>query len=537
MTDIDSANGSVPSAQHGADLQRAIKRVIHAPATGIAALILVWAMIAAFALWYSSAGSFREFPYTPNEYIALGTAFLRGQLSLLEQPPPQLAALPDPYDFQQRLNIIYHWDASYYQGKYYLYWGPAPALAFAAVHALTRQPPPAALMATAAYSALVVVFLALLLQLSRLFPHAYGRLPSVLFLLIGFLGLPMLFLLGRPRIYETSILYGQLFLLAGLMGWLAYTNTRRPGWLLFSGTSWGLAVASRYNLVISVSICAAFALFWIGREKGWNRSLQTAGFLLVPLLFCLAGLGFYNYVRFGNPLETGMAYQLTIPMPDPSYSLSYFPSNLYIYLFYPLSTVPKFPFVTSALFDPALLPPWASLVAQQASDHVIFGALPSSPGLWALAFAIPLCALALSRKGRERLSSPFNSQRAFMLAMIASVAAGQFLFLTVFFYGAERYVADFYLSLLLCIAMLIWWLDEQLVSLKWLRIAFWLVIAGLALWTVCIGSFGAFGIPPKVFRASNPALFSQLASYWNDRYSTLIAVLHKAIGLILTAIR
>ena len=80
-----------------------------------------------FAAWYSSAGHFPVFPHIQNDYVDLGTAFLRGQLALLERPDPRLADLGDPYEFTQRKGIPYRWDASYYGGKYYLYWGPAPA--------------------------------------------------------------------------------------------------------------------------------------------------------------------------------------------------------------------------------------------------------------------------------------------------------------------------------------------------------------------------------------------------------------------------
>ena len=68
------------------------------------------------------------------------------------------------------------------------------------------------------------------------------------------------------------------------------------------------------------------------------------------------GLGLYNFIRFGNPLETGLTYQLTIPeFSGITYSLSYIPSNLYVYLVYPLTGSATFPFIQSAHFRPALL--------------------------------------------------------------------------------------------------------------------------------------------------------------------------------------
>ncbi|MCJ7482062.1 MAG: hypothetical protein MUO31_03760, partial [Thermodesulfovibrionales bacterium] len=103
-----------------------VQRVFLSPKTGIVLGIFVCAGIAIYALWYSSVGRFPVFPYVGNAYIDLGESFLQGKLSLLEQPDPQLMALDNPYDFQQRENVPYRWDASYYQGKSFvtsmLYW-------------------------------------------------------------------------------------------------------------------------------------------------------------------------------------------------------------------------------------------------------------------------------------------------------------------------------------------------------------------------------------------------------------------------------
>src|SRR5471030_2947323 len=63
-----------------------------------------------------------------SEYYALLTdAFLAGQTSLLVQPSAQLLALPDPHDPVANAPFRLH-DASLYHEKYYLYFGPTPAL-------------------------------------------------------------------------------------------------------------------------------------------------------------------------------------------------------------------------------------------------------------------------------------------------------------------------------------------------------------------------------------------------------------------------
>src|SRR5918996_2667455 len=117
--------------------------------------VLACTGIAIFTLWYSSAGRFSTLVPVDNAYIDLGEAFLHGQLSLLALPDPALIALQDPYDPAKRI-MPFLWDASYYKEKYYLYWGPVPALAFATVEGTTQVRPPGALLVVICYISLPI---------------------------------------------------------------------------------------------------------------------------------------------------------------------------------------------------------------------------------------------------------------------------------------------------------------------------------------------------------------------------------------------
>ena len=64
---------------------------------------------------------------TSEYYPLLTDAFLAGQTSLLVQPSAELLALPDPHDPVANARFRLH-DASLYHGKYYLYFGPTPAI-------------------------------------------------------------------------------------------------------------------------------------------------------------------------------------------------------------------------------------------------------------------------------------------------------------------------------------------------------------------------------------------------------------------------
>jgi hypothetical protein len=268
-------------------------------------------------------------------------------------------------------------------------------------------------------------------------------------------------------------------------------------------------------------------------ESGWRPSWKREGALLIPLAACVIGLGIYNFARFANPFETGQMYQLTIPATHSSYfSTSYIPTNSYNYLFYPTYFVGKFPFIRSALFEISMLPKWISVPPAMSFDHNVFGILPSIPGLWMMGSAVPLLILAGMSIRQRRSVQPSRSSWSYYFAMVITAGFGQLFFLLVFFFGAERYIPDFLIPLILGTAMLVWKTDEMLKPRLRLRIVFWVVTVGLTFWTAGIGFFGGFGVPPQLFRSFNPAYYGQLASYWNDRYALISILVNRAYRIL-----
>src|SRR3954447_9790086 len=63
-------------------------------------------------------------------YPSLAEGFFHGQLSMDERPRPELLALGNPWDPAERGRVDAWglWDASYYNGRYYMYWTAVPVL-------------------------------------------------------------------------------------------------------------------------------------------------------------------------------------------------------------------------------------------------------------------------------------------------------------------------------------------------------------------------------------------------------------------------
>jgi len=497
----------------------------HAPnVIPILVLLLTILLVAGFALWYTSSGHFPAFPEIQNDYVDLGDAFLSGELALLEEPDPRLAALGNPYEYTQRKGIPYHWDASYFNGKYYLYWGPVPALISAVLQSITGTPPEASVLVVLPYLGLMVVVAALLWRLAGPFGTPAIR-TTWPFVIIGFFSLPMLFTIGQPRHYQASIMTGQFFLLLGVLGVAEHARSRHAAWLILSGLSWGLALASRYNLAISIAAYALVFSVWLLRE-GVRSLCRRLALLAVPLALCLSGLGLYNFARFGDPTETGLAYQLTIPeFRQVSYSTAYIPSGFYAYLLYPLTGAPNFPFIQSTHFRPNLLPDAVLIPDGREFDQITFGLLPTVPALWLFASLVPLIIRRLAPLKASRTPEAPPSWNRMVVSMLAIGAAGQFLFLLVFFYVAERYIVDFYVPLVLCLAVVVWTAHAGLRGRWHLQVVLWMAVVLLTAWTAGIGYFACFGVPVLVSLYYDPAMLVRLAEIWNARFATLRSLL------------
>src|SRR5215207_5098156 len=63
-----------------------------------------------------------------DHYNLLSRGFLSGHLYLDAEPPAALREAANPYDPKSRGPVEVLHDASYFRGKYYIYFGPAPVV-------------------------------------------------------------------------------------------------------------------------------------------------------------------------------------------------------------------------------------------------------------------------------------------------------------------------------------------------------------------------------------------------------------------------
>jgi hypothetical protein len=291
----------------------------------------------------------------------LAESFSNGQTALPVEPSPQLSELDNPYDPEKRSGIPFLFDASYYQGKYYLYWGPAPAVIITLLKLPTGQNIGDELIG---FFAIVLIFLfsslTLLYLRRKYFPSIPDWLLAVSILIVG-TSHPMLWFLSWPSIYFAAIACGQAFLLAGVYFILPVldSSSRNPLRLLGVGIVWALAIGSRITLIIPVGFLLITTVILLASEKRTtSKPGALAGRIIAlgfPIVIAIALLGFYNQVRFGDPIETGLRYQLskldqkTIIEQGRHFNIAFGLPNSVYYLLTPFRIRASFPFIRPLL--------------------------------------------------------------------------------------------------------------------------------------------------------------------------------------------
>ncbi len=278
--------------------------------SGLLALVVYGLITVAF-------GSFNRvspFPY----YTWLADAFLHGRLDLVR--PAQVH------------------DLSLFNGHYYLYWGPFPALLLMPfVAALGRGL--SDMNFTTALGAVDVALVALLLRQSdrRQVAPTSALQRSLLVLFFAF-GTVMMTLAPFGRVWFTGELVG----FTGIaLAYLAALTFRGPAAFFLTGLALACAMLTRNHLVLA-GLWPAYHLLVTHWTPLWRRLPSLAVVGVLPLVIALGALGVYDWLRFGNPLDNGLAYHnMDARFRDDfrrygAFSLHYVPANLfYQYVAYP----------------------------------------------------------------------------------------------------------------------------------------------------------------------------------------------------------
>ncbi len=284
-------------------------------------------------------------PWHHYEFLAEG--FARGHTYLSVDPPQELLALENPY-LPSSLPEKRLWDASLYHGKYYLYFGPAPAAVLMLPWRLVTGHGMPQWVAAGAWA--VIGLAGLFRLLSRVRDRYF---PGVSALWLGFVAIVAFHaswfpvLLRRPAVWELPIVAAVAcawWSLAFLYEF--HASGGRLRWGVLAGIALGVLIGSRVTYLFSAALVLSLMLVPTPAAGGRIRFGQA---LAASGLVALAGLSLlaYNHARFGSWTEFGTSFQLWgadyrgTRFMDPRYILF----NAWTYLLSTPNFGPYFPFI------------------------------------------------------------------------------------------------------------------------------------------------------------------------------------------------
>jgi hypothetical protein len=475
--------------------------------------LFVIALISYYYVFLASAGRFTDLPTQLDYYDQMAEGFRHGHLYVTKAPVPQLLASSNPFD--SKFFPVWLWDASLYNGHYYMYWGPVPGLALWAYKVVTRT-----------YETITDQWITTILMLGRLYAgaalilslasRARFRQPVwAVCLAIAVFGLanPTPFTVARPHIYEGSLTGAQCFLFWGIVAAFWGIELKRWRRLLFTlaSVAWGLAVGCRATAFVAVPllvlVSAGFA--WRGVSPSWKERIADLLALGLPAAFASIAYGVYNYARFGSPTEFGVHYQVTLQpfFGRPSYVLP----NLYAYLFEPVDWSCRFPFVRIRGDRPPvnLFP----LPAGYRTFERVGGILLTGWWCWLVLLWVGRNARRLASRTRNMASAALPNLTDYEVwASLCAIACVLSMVPVLTLWEASmRYVGDALGGLLVLGAFAAFGLLQRGAQSgrRWHSLARAFVVV-LGVQTCVIGAFAAFTAYDDPLKTHNPVLYKKL---------------------------
>ncbi len=358
----------------------------------------------------------------------LADGFLRGQLSIPLAPDPALLKAKNPYDYA---NVdLWALDASYYKQKYYIYWGPVPALFMAAYKAVfhVRKALGDHYLALF-FHCLALVFGALIIErlLLRLFA-ARARWLLVLGVAAFAFANPTPHSAATASTYHTAIIAAQAWLFGGFLiafdaVWNAGTAAARTWRLPIAGTLWALALGSRVTALPAIALLVlltAFAVAWSDPRR-WRSLCVNALLVGLPLAFMGAALLYYNKLRFDDWFEFGSNIQLS-GFPRFRLSTVYVLPNLYAYAFRGWWADCSFPYLYQVWHaGQGSFPDWFKLPPDYQAIEPVVGWVLAVPLAWLLPLGFLLAPWRTALTGRRNRAYLFCLLSFGVLAAVTGI--------------------------------------------------------------------------------------------------------------------
>ncbi|MEW6092453.1 MAG: hypothetical protein AB1531_00665 [Chloroflexota bacterium] len=216
----------------------------------------------------------------------LADAFLHGQLSLRLIPSNQS-------------------DLALYNGQYFMYWPPFPAVFFMPFIAISGIGFSDRLftLALGALNVTLVAYTLRVVDIKNLIPIDRDK-RGLLTIFFAF-GTVHLLLSSLGIVWFTSQIVA---FFCSILIFLAAIRLKGHLAFFFTGLALACATLTRNHLIF-LAIWPAYYLYQVNKSSNINKLISYFFVAVLPIVIAVFINGMYNYLRFGNVLEYGLAYQ------------------------------------------------------------------------------------------------------------------------------------------------------------------------------------------------------------------------------------
>lgn len=260
-----------------------------------------------------------DIPAHRNQYELFADSILDGHLYFDYEVDQKLLEMDNPYDHDAReeLGVDYHWDHSFFDGKYYMYFGIVPALLVFVPFKLITGSSLTTYHATQLFVALFIIGLFKLFKqiASRFFKDMTNAV--FVFSCVSFSLMSVWYFVDAPSLYCTAISSAVCFEI-----WSFYfffnalfvaKSQKSTVFAMTIGSLFGALAFGCRPTVAMANIILIPVLVTLIKEKRIEKKL-TGKLLIILIPYVVTGvlLMWYNYARFGSVFEFGQSYQLTV---------------------------------------------------------------------------------------------------------------------------------------------------------------------------------------------------------------------------------
>jgi hypothetical protein len=317
-------------------------------------------------------------------------------------------------------------------------------------------------------------------------------------------------ILRRSTMYEAALASGYCFFMAGMYLLARCAQAEKPArWHLgLAGLFLGMTAGCRPNYAPVAVVVLVVYLVYLRRFRhlGGHALLCEAFWFGGPIAACGLALAWYNFARFGSPLELGVTYQLVATTTEPGVlsSLSNVLPGLYKFLVETPIRFHQFPFLELAARGSFGASEWVT-----SPDRV-------EPAAGILVIA-PLCVLGclmpvVCFRFWRRLQP---TARFLLTSLYAAATVNLFVIVLVIPRVSQRYELDFGPQFLLISLFLLLYLAARLDDVRFRRAAAIVLVAGTAAGAAAQAAL-SINSYDNMLMWRNPAEYERLASIFGD---------------------